>query len=163
VVSDAKLAQRLLYGTRRQFNDIPERAARARATIQRIRHWERGRIGKIEERIRREVTFAGKLEFTTGELVRLVYCSPVFDVNFNLRKKVIRRLRLLKRLRRPSSTGLVVAEVVVESSGGFGMSSMMTFASARRLGMRPEEGKDVAYHRSTRQWEREIIQQYQWQ
>jgi hypothetical protein len=87
VVSDTKLAQRLLYGTCRQFNDIPQHAARARATIQRVRPWEHGRIGKIAERIRREIAFAGKLEFTTGELVRLVYCSPVFDVNFNLRKK----------------------------------------------------------------------------
>ena len=45
------------------------------------------RIGKIEERIRRETMFAGKLEFTTGELARLVYCNPAFDVDFNLRKK----------------------------------------------------------------------------
>ena len=31
--------------------------------------------------------FPGKLEFTTGELARLVYCNPAFDVDFNLRKK----------------------------------------------------------------------------
>ena len=87
MVSDTELMRRLLYGIRRQFQDGPARSARAEATIQRVRPWERGRIGKVEERISRETMFACKLEFTTGELVRLVYCSPVFDVNFNLRKK----------------------------------------------------------------------------
>ena len=61
--------------------------ARAGETALRHRPWERSRIGKIEEHIRRETMFAGKLEFTTGELARLVYCNPAFDVDFNLRKK----------------------------------------------------------------------------
>ena len=76
MVSDTELMRRLLYGIRRQFQDGPARSARAKATIQRVRPWERGRIGKVEERISRETMFACKLEFTTGELVRLVYCSP---------------------------------------------------------------------------------------
>jgi hypothetical protein len=86
MASDDRL-RRFLYGIRRQFQDIPARSARARETALRHRPWERGRIGKIEERIRRETMFAGKLEFTTGELARLVYCNPAFDVDFNLRKK----------------------------------------------------------------------------
>ena len=86
MASDDRL-RRFLYGIRRQFQAIPARSARARETALRHRPWERGRIGKIEERIRRETMFAGKLEFTTGELARLVYCNAAFDVDFNLRKK----------------------------------------------------------------------------
>ena len=84
---DRDRLRRFLYDIRRQFQDIPARSARARETALRHRPWERGRIGKIEERIHRETMFPGKLEFTTGELARLVYCNPAFDVDFNLRKK----------------------------------------------------------------------------
>ena len=64
--------RRALYGLQRQFQDTPDRSARARNTIRRSRPWEAGRIGNIETQIWREMIFGGDRDklFTTGELAR---------------------------------------------------------------------------------------------
>ena len=82
--------RRALYGLQRQFQDTPDRSARARNTIRRSRPWESGRIGNIETQIFREMVFGGNREdrlFTTGELARAIYAHPVWDQNFRLREK----------------------------------------------------------------------------
>jgi hypothetical protein len=76
VVRDEKLLSKFLYGTHRQFNDLPERSARAKATIQNTQPWQRGRVGRIEERIFDELMLAKNHTLTTGELVRRIYCGP---------------------------------------------------------------------------------------
>jgi hypothetical protein len=85
-----KQLDRLRYGIRRDFQDIPSRSARARASISRVRPWESARIGNIETQIFREMVFGGNREdrlFTTGELARAIYAHPVWDQNFRLRGK----------------------------------------------------------------------------
>ena len=81
--------RRALYGLQRQFQDTPDRSARARNTIRRSRPWEVGRIGNIETQICREMIFGGDRDklFTTGELARAIYANPVWDQNCNLREK----------------------------------------------------------------------------
>ena len=51
----------------------------------RLRPWESVRIGKIEKQVHRKMLFE-KRDFTTGELVRLIYCNRHWDQDFNLRK-----------------------------------------------------------------------------
>ena len=89
MASFRKQLDRLRYGIRRDFQDIPSRSARARATIRRARPWESGRIGNIETQICREMIFGGDRDklFTTGELARAIYANPVWDQNFRLREK----------------------------------------------------------------------------
>ena len=80
--------RRALYGLQRQFQDTPDRSARARNTIRRSRPWEAGRIGNIEKLISQTMTFAERDKlFTTGELARTIYANPVWDQNCNLREK----------------------------------------------------------------------------
>ena len=81
--------RRALYGLQRQFQDTPDRSARARNTIRRARPWESGRIGNIETQICGEMIFGGDRDklFTTGELARAIYANPVWDQNCNLRKR----------------------------------------------------------------------------
>ena len=90
MASFRKQLDRLRYGIRRDFQDIPSRSARARASIRRARPWESGRIGNIETQIFREMVFGGNREdrlFTTGELARAIYAHPGWDQNFRLREK----------------------------------------------------------------------------
>ena len=90
MASFRKHLDRLRYGIRRDFQDIPSRSARARATIKRVRPWESGRIGNIETQIFREMVFGGDQKdrlFTTGELARAIYAHPGWDQNFRLREK----------------------------------------------------------------------------
>lgn len=53
--------------------------------LARLRPWEFVRIGKIEKQVHRKMLFE-KRDFTTGELVRLIYCNRHWDQDFNLRK-----------------------------------------------------------------------------
>jgi hypothetical protein len=78
MTSDDRL-RRLLYGIRRQFQDIPDRSARAKTTIKRVRPRERGRIGQVEDMIHQYLAFADQRELTTGELARLIYAHPLWD------------------------------------------------------------------------------------
>ena len=90
MASFKKQLDRQRYGIRRDFQDIPSRSARARATIKRVRPWESARIGNIETQIFREMVFGGNREdrlFTTGELAQAIYANPVWDQNCNLREK----------------------------------------------------------------------------
>ena len=90
MASFKKQLDRQRYGIRRDFQDIPSRSARARASIRRVRPWGSGRIGNIETQIFREMVFGGNREdrlFTTGELARVIYANPVWDQNCNLREK----------------------------------------------------------------------------
>ena len=88
MASFRKQLDRLRYGIRRDFQDIPSRSTRARATIRRMRPWESGRIGNIETQIFEEMIFGGRDKlFTTGELARVIYANPVWDQNCNLRKR----------------------------------------------------------------------------
>ena len=81
--------RRALYGLQRQFQDTPDRSARARNTIRRSRPWESGRIGNIETQIWGEMIFGGDRDklFSTGELARVIYANPVWDQNCDLREK----------------------------------------------------------------------------
>jgi hypothetical protein len=86
-MGDARL-MRMLFGDRRQYRDLPARSARAKATIERTRPWESGRIGKIEKAISwkmlvgRFPAWGDKVEFTTGELARLIYADPLLHKLF---------------------------------------------------------------------------------
>jgi hypothetical protein len=80
------MTQRLLHGDHRQYQDIPARSAPAKETMERVKPWLNGRIGKIENHIAR-ITIMGDRDFTTGELARAIYCSPTFDQDFRFRKK----------------------------------------------------------------------------
>jgi hypothetical protein len=51
--------------------------------LARLRPWVR--IGKIEKHVQRKMLLE-RWDFTTGELVRLIYCSRHWDQDFNLRK-----------------------------------------------------------------------------
>jgi len=75
MTSDDRL-RRILYGIHRQFQDIPARSARAKATIRRTRPWEAGTIGQVEDMVHRYLVFADQRELTTGELARLIYANP---------------------------------------------------------------------------------------
>jgi hypothetical protein len=74
--------QRLAFGARKNFRDIPARSARARATALKHRPWESGRIGSIESQVSRILTgdSVGK-DYTTGELARAIYANPTWDQN----------------------------------------------------------------------------------
>jgi hypothetical protein len=78
MTSDDRL-RRILYGIHRQFQDIPARSERAKATIQRVRPWELGRIGQVEDMVHQYLAFADQRELTTGELARLIYPNPLWD------------------------------------------------------------------------------------
>jgi hypothetical protein len=80
--------QRLAFGARNNFRDIPARSARARATALKHRPWESGRIGSIESQVSRILTGGpvGK-DYTTGELARAIYADPLWDQDFRLRKE----------------------------------------------------------------------------
>ena len=53
--------------------------------LARLRPWEFERIGKIEKQVQRKMLLEGR-DFTTGELVRLIYCSRHWDQDFKWRK-----------------------------------------------------------------------------
>ena len=137
--------RRALYGLQRQFQDTPDRSARARNTIRRSRPWERGRIGNIETQIFREMVFGGNREdrlFTTGELARVIYANPVWDQNCNLREKgeKLPKLRAgtiwrLGRLLRPLQTVLAgrVPGVALGSGAFVPVNSLMMPAGLRRF------------------------------
>jgi hypothetical protein len=91
--SDAKLMQRLLRGDHRQYHDIPARSGRAKEIVKRVRPWEGGRIGKIENHIAR-ITIMGNRDYTTSELARAIYCDPTFDQDFRWRQKGVPPLKL---------------------------------------------------------------------
>ena len=79
MASFRKQLDHLRHGIRRDFQDIPSRSARARASIKRVRPWVSGRIGNIETQIFREMVFGGNREdrlFTSGELARAIYAHP---------------------------------------------------------------------------------------
>ena len=79
---------RILFGDRRHYHDLPARSERAKLTIARTRPWESGRIGAIEKQIWLKMTvgkfpaWGDKLEFTTGELARLIYANPLLHKVF---------------------------------------------------------------------------------
>ena len=81
-MGDARL-MRILFGDRRQYHDLPARSAGLRVVIERTRPWKSGRIGAIEKqiwqrmRVGRFPAWGGKMEFTTGELARLIYADPL--------------------------------------------------------------------------------------
>jgi hypothetical protein len=86
-MGDARL-MRILFGDRRHYHDLPARSERAKLTIARTRPWESGRIGAIEKQIWLKMTvgrfpaWGDKLEFTTGELARLIYANPLLHKVF---------------------------------------------------------------------------------
>ena len=52
--------------------------------LARLKPWEAGRIGKIENRVHTELICA-RSAISTGELVRKIYCHERWDQNFRLR------------------------------------------------------------------------------
>jgi hypothetical protein len=87
-VKNTMRLQRLAFGARKNFRDIPARSAQARATALKHRPWESGRIGSIESQVGRILTGGpvGK-EYTTGELARAIYANPLWDQQFQLRRE----------------------------------------------------------------------------
>ena len=73
------------YAWRQLSPEQEERQVQRGRNLAKLKPWEAGRIGKIEKQVH-EKNAVERRDFTTGELVRLIYCSRHWDQDFNWRK-----------------------------------------------------------------------------